>query len=1304
MSRVVEDDQLSDAPDTLEDERYEDLPSGIQQDEIPDSAPSRGPSISSTADQAVETASAHSLPAVTVSHHSPSPEPHISRTVSSTASAYIPPPSPARSHNSARPSTVSADDRRPRRRSATTTESRTPNRLSGFFNNLIHRREHTPNTEGSIREEHASQPEMAEAVSRPNSPPLRPTTPPPDLPAPSLQELGLCLSVLTSDLSPAHFSAPPSSGAFLAPHYLLLCHAQGLDVLPLISPPAPQPYALVRRVSFRSVVVMEQRGVLVAIAGRRDGVRVYALEEVKRAVEWRIEVELRRERERQRREASKKTPVFGREPEARNSTDKHSKSSSLTSSTRDTSNRTELLPALPLIPRTPTITRRPKSRPSKDHPPVPVPSGHPPPYASPLEHSPSIQNTLSPPHTRARGTSVSDVLTAGAIRRNTNATIRPEDPDSKADWVESSDDEAINIVAAGSSGSQALDERTSSTGQQHTTPVLPRPPRHTHSSSITRRNRPANLDLTLSRTSSIPPPEPSPAPTLLTLRQALTHSPSREPREFNDPDTPVAEADEDDDDGDGISLSQVLQESRLPHLPPPGTRQAQQPILLASGDSDDVGSPRSSDVQSSNYHGSMQEPDDTNTNHRRRWSVIIGQSSSPSRSTGEIPAANSTGNMRERMLTRSTSFRSTRSATTVRPSSSPTASLPSSTLNAPPLPDSTPSIISSHSSRSRFIPRILSNAFHNRRGDDRPSSPSRSVEESTKRSLGAPVVTQSPPPKLEYVKLPGTKGALLVKAVETAKKSFLAILCGDNGEKVELFAGTYRTALGLSRTFILPDSPRSLELQLQGDDLVEVFLVFSQNVFGLEPATVRVREVRIGRAERRAARRRAREVRTADAPANDSEPQLTEEENTNVNVSIGVSVAVGSNVVATGTGPEGQQTPPLIAQEHPNYASERTMDSAHDRPSTPVEPTTTSTVAHPEEIVALATAQMGPYTTFQQLSFAPQFPLASIADEYVIPPTYPAFIDYRTEYEPEPGSDLAQVQFSPPGLPVPTPSAPSKWFYRDPKNVIHGPWKASLMQAWYKDGLLPPDLPVRREEDTEFLLLKDLRLQSVDPTHPFRSVVPPAQPEPPSIFQASDKPLLKPISLLAQPRHFGPPALFFSSRGGHSTTIVDNRGRSVLKGRFMWSKDEDDIPVMTTKKPTLPTRMGDVKRLEAFDVKDRSVLVAMRQGGLEAVDLSDALLRPGDESRTALPQFNPTPCNYNRRGRLCGRWLKNSHVPSKKMSTGSTKSPSGRTEFNVGYVDNDMQDEVLFLGRKGDEIYICERNAGSFRILRLCPA
>lgn len=234
--------------------------------------------------------------------------------------------------------------------------------------------------------------------------------------------------------------------------------------------------------------------------------------------------------------------------------------------------------------------------------------------------------------------------------------------------------------------------------------------------------------------------------------------------------------------------------------------------------------------------------------------------------------------------------------------------------------------------------------------------------------------------------------------------------------------------MSLSRTFILPDSPRSLELQLQGDDLVEVFLVFTQNVFGLEPATVRVREVRIGRAERRAARRRAREVRSSDGPNNDSEVALVDED-ANVNVSIGVSVAVGSTVVATGDGTDRSHTPPLIPNEHPD---------AQPEISTPNE--ATSTVSQSEELVTIATANMSPYTTFQQLNFSPRFPLASIADEYIIPPTYRDFLEYRAEHEHEDGSnmDLTQIQFSPPGLPVPVPTAPSRWYYRDPKNVVHG--------------------------------------------------------------------------------------------------------------------------------------------------------------------------------------------------------------------------------------------------------------------------
>lgn len=275
------------------------------------------------------------------------------------------------------------------------------------------------------------------------------------------------------------------------------------------------------------------------------------------------------------------------------------------------------------------------------------------------------------------------------------------------------------------------------------------------------------------------------------------------------------------------------------------------------------------------------------------------------------------------------------------------------------------------------------------------------------------------------------------------------------------------------------------------------------------------------------------------------------------------------------------------------------------------------------------------------------------------------------------------------------------------------------MQTWYKDGLLPLDLPVRREEDDEYIMLKDLRLQAVDPSFPFRS--PPVL-GPPNIGASGStpalplvdpaKPLLSPISLLSQPRHFGPPALFFSSRGGHSTTIVDARGRSVLRGRFLWSADDEE-----EGSPYGMARLGDVKRLEAFDVADRAVLVAMRQGGLEVVDFGDALLQPADHSRTNFPHFHPPSSAVNRRGPFVWRiGTPLSHTASttslssfpskplhrKKQSAGPIRA-SGRSDLSGSGEADAERDEVLFLGRKDNEVYICERRMGSFRILRLAP-
>jgi hypothetical protein len=266
------------------------------------------------------------------------------------------------------------------------------------------------------------------------------------------------------------------------------------------------------------------------------------------------------------------------------------------------------------------------------------------------------------------------------------------------------------------------------------------------------------------------------------------------------------------------------------------------------------------------------------------------------------------------------------------------------------------------------------------------------------------------------------------------------------------------------------------------------------------------------------------------------------------------------------------------------------------------------------------------------------------------------------------------------------------------------------MQAWYKDGLLPPELPVRREEDAEFTMLGELRLRCIDPTQPFRNAPAPSPMKLPQTSK-SEKPLLSPISLLTQPKHFGPPALFYSSRGGHSTAIVDSRGRSVLKGKFFWSSDDDANFASSGK-------MGDIKRLESFDISERSLLVALRKGGLEVVDLGDALLQPADESRTNLPNYTVPLDAVGRRAPFVWKTgnplspptaalvnamstTKGKGHSSKKSSIASTKNANGKADSNAD-LETDQQ-EVLFLGRNEDDVYVCERNASSFRIIRLSP-
>ena len=553
---------------------------------------------------------------------------------------------------------------------------------------------------------------------------------------------------------------------------------------------------------------MEHRGVLVAIAGRRDGVRVYALDEVKKAIEWRMDVEIRRERERARREEAKRATSASHDAQRKNTSGKDQRVSLFptTPITKDKTARRASISTIepthtsPGIPRTPTI-RRPK-------PPASTPAGPPPAYTPALRHGTSRVN-INAEAGRARTTSVNDVL-AGTInrRRFSDDFDQDEANDTKGDWA-SSDDEAINPVAA-PSGSQALDERTSATAAASSAPMPSiggsrlEVPRGTAAPSVSnRRHRPANLDLTLTRAnpagaSSVPAPAPpSPTPTLLTLRQAILSSPPSShavpsarssTNRQDDPDV------DDDEDGEvmpstpatptreRISLAEALFESRLPDVPPAGTRRPQEAILLssvASGDEEIPASPRSSESHS---NLTRRSGGDASNRRRRRWSVLDGiftpsATHASQSSIHTVPEGPSTRSFvstdpppplpqpRERTVSRSQSTRLPSGGSSVsvgRPATSPRPSTaPSREASSPP--PAVPSL------PSRFIPRIITNALTSRRSEDRaPVVPKTAVD--IPRGAPTPTTGQAPAPKLEYVKLPGTKGSVMVKAVETAKK------------------------------------------------------------------------------------------------------------------------------------------------------------------------------------------------------------------------------------------------------------------------------------------------------------------------------------------------------------------------------------------------------------------------------------------------------------------------------------------------------------------------------------------------------
>ena len=265
----------------------------------------------------------------------------------------------------------------------------------------------------------------------------------------------------------------------------------------------------------------QQRGVLVAIAGRRDGVRVYALDEVRRAIDWRIDTETRRERDKTRREEAKKLAAtdFGLGfVEAKRCPEKIS----------------------PIRPTTPTRNksqRRPSTsggvflkRSQSSTPPVPpippLPNVEDPPSYQLAQTRDRLERRMSA-HQLVQRPPIEPMIPSPVPHITTTCS----NDDIKTEWISraSSDDEAIDIVAAGALGSRALDKRTSSMAPPSSNQPSILSPTTPVSRSTNRRNRPANLDLTATRmgSSSSTVVQPlSPVPTLTVIRQTLRSHPS----------------------------------------------------------------------------------------------------------------------------------------------------------------------------------------------------------------------------------------------------------------------------------------------------------------------------------------------------------------------------------------------------------------------------------------------------------------------------------------------------------------------------------------------------------------------------------------------------------------------------------------------------------------------------------------------------------------------------------------------------------------------------------------------------------
>ncbi|KZO98405.1 hypothetical protein CALVIDRAFT_554025 [Calocera viscosa TUFC12733] len=1045
-----------------------------------------------------------------------------------------------------------------------------------------------------------------------------PVPPPPPLPAPTLSELGLQLKPVTPLLAAPHMGGVPTSGCLLSPGYLLLCHNDGLDVVPLYAPPAARSYALIRGVPFKSVLVMDMLGFLVCIAGRREGVRVYALSDIKRAIEVRMDVE------RQKESAKRKSVML------------------------DT--------ALPLKMK--KISSRPDGLPSPVRPQS---------MMGPLGKPPSIAPTTTTARTQPRlvlqtqrsflsgrpdspARSLVHQASASSINmvngRTSQLSNNGKDKE-KTEWVENA---SVDVAPESESDDEGYISVPGPSGERGDTPS-PIPLVSTSNGFHGRRRRPADLHLeNMDRMGTgmvlISDPMPSPAPSMMNLREALATTPRTSG--YNTPVTRTPNPER-----EVVNFADLLRESRIPDLPPAGTRLPQNATFVrdsATGATTLVSGTRSGTPTT------LSPATISPATAPMRWGMNDDASRSAVHLAPPLTGTPRSARRRWSLMGGNGLFSSSPPASPIGPPDSAVSEFnpslpPSRPPSAPPRPPSTAPIIPTRQS-SGLMPRLITNAFKSR-----SSSEPRQKKSGPTNIQGQSYLTANG--KLEHIKLEGTRGAYLIKSVQTNRKSFLAILCGEDGKKVELFTGSSKSAsLSLARTFILPDSPLSLELQVQGEDLAELFLIFSDSVFALEPASVRVRQVNIARAERRAARRRRERGRAGSDAAELNSPQQTP------------SAATFADAAANNGSLQVPSPPPYSAPSSiprtrvvSSTVTAGDPDARRRRPRRNGVPEGPSNGAESRGPNQKSSATTAAYTTFQQLSFSPTFPLGTLAEDWIIPPTYPSFVKHKSWLQATLGGEAGDQDRD-------VTQPPAEHMY----NLWHG-----IMNSWPRRGSLREGLLNELQESSK-VTLEDY--------------------------------FLPPISLLAQPAHYGPPCLFFCSRGGLSTAIVDHKGKSVLLDKFHWSASSSTST--KGKYARRPAGLGDIQRVEAFDGNNNgAVLVAVRESGLEAVDIADALLAPSTTTGAVSPAqgsysrrlnwswdvADPYPINIDPSVSPNGTGGDHRALAAAKLN-GVANLPTRSASVPLGH-DYHNNQYISYLGREGSRVYMCTRSANMFRVICL---